>query len=281
MKIVRIAGRVAALAIAVLTGSAAAQDAPASSELRTVRVTLVDRQNPERRIEDASASLSLTYRSGRSETRLLTRVPGNEDAPMGDLRGLVGTGSYVELSWDGARGVPEAAPAQGSPAREILRRAHRGPAFIAAFPASRIGEIRSAVVSIRLGSRSWSSEEFPGPSSTVESKEAVLAGVERSFRGLQERVEQGAGYLSVRPALQRLTAQLGRLAPEGFLDETGTFELERQRGLALARALEDASSSADGGRVAALSLQGLPIVQRMKAFKPAAAPGVPTVDPQE
>ena len=267
---------VAALLAAVLPG-ARAQDARAD-----LRVYLLDRRvaaSP----ADTAASLTGRYRNGRGETLLLARVAGDHSSggsSVGMIRGLVGSPAFVEVFWNGDRGSA-AAPAAGDRARDTLRQAHQGPYFTALLPESRIGEIVSAWITVRRGDSSWTSEEFQQPSAATEPDAAVLAAVDRTLRTIQDRVTQGTTFMMLNPQAVLLTSELAKLAPTGFMDDSGVFENDRQGCLGLSRAMENSVAFGEWGRVATLSLQCQPRVRSMESFRPEPAhPEVPTLDHQ-
>src|SRR5689334_341154 len=99
----------ALILVAYSLPGARAQDARPSEGSGMVRVYVVDRRaGPMAGLQDAAASLTLRYRSGRGETILLVRAPGERppgDGAEGAIRGLIGSGEFVELFWNDV-GVP-------------------------------------------------------------------------------------------------------------------------------------------------------------------------------
>ncbi|HLY10289.1 MAG TPA: hypothetical protein VKW04_13360 [Planctomycetota bacterium] len=291
---------------ALFAGSGRAQEGSMDSQ-RTVSVYLIDRGNSALKLDDAAACLTIRRRSGTGATVLLARVSpeswtgGANGEDIGILRGLVGSPAVVELFWHGSSGrgpreedVPKpradapAPPRPGGPEpkqtqdpRDLIRRAHRGSRFVASLPASQLAEVTSAWVSIRLGSRSWTSEEFGGPSVPEQTEAAVLAEMERLLKTIRDRVNDGASFMNLRPPSVRLVGALAKLSPEGFWEPTGTFEGERQGCLALARSMEDACSRGDWGRMSTLSLQCEPRVRNLASLrKEPERLEVPTLDPR-
>jgi hypothetical protein len=281
------------LLVAYSRPGARAQDARPSDASGTVRVYVVDRRaGPMAGLQDTAASLTLRYRTGRGETVLLARAPGERppgEGTEGMIRGLIGSGEFVELFWsDGRVPSPSAAPEErhegGHPlpaARDVLRRAHRGPCFAASIPASHLADVTSAWVTVRRGSVSWSSEEFQGPSAPVESDEALLSAVDRTLHSLEDRVNEGASFMMLHPQAVILVAELAKLAPAGFHDDRGDFERERQWCLGVARAIDNSVAYGDWGQVATLSQQCRPRVRAMESLRhEPERPTVPTLDHQ-
>jgi hypothetical protein len=293
----------ALLATALAPIGARAQDERVAEPSHLVRVYLVDRRDRLPMNGDVAASLTLRYRSGRGETILLPRIApeargsGESDAKIGALRGFVGSRGMAELFWrsdtssgSGAaapRTRPEASPpseaaksAAPSPdPRDVLRRAHQGPFFAASIPASKLSRVASAWVTLRRGDQTWTTEEFQGPSVPKPTDEESLAGVENRLNILRQRADAGTTFMMVRPQAQLLLRDLAALAPYGFLDGTGAFEDRRQSCLAIARAIDDACSAGDWGRLSRLTLECRPVVQGMKELHPAPPrPNVPTLD---
>lgn len=263
--------------LAVMLPGARAQDAKAD-----LRVYLLDRRvatSP----TDTAASLTVKYRNGRGETLLLARVTGDHpsgESSVGMIRGLVGSPAFVEVFWNGDQGSAGPASA-GDRARDTLRQAHQGPYFTALLPESRIGEIVSAWITVRRGASSWTSEEFQRPSAPAEPDGAVLGAVDRTLRTIQERVTQGTTFMMLNPQAVLVTSELAKLAPTGFMDDSGVFENDRQGCLGLSRAMENSVAFGEWGRVAMLSLQCQPRVRSMESFRlEPAHPEVPTLDHQ-
>src|SRR5581483_2860741 len=250
------------------------------------------RAGPMAGLEDAAASLTLRYRGGRGETVLLARAPGEGsrgEAAEGAIRGLIGSGDFVEIFWGDARArsgsaVPEERRGEGRllpPARDVLRRAHQGPCFVASIPDSRLGDVTSAWVTVRRGAVSWSSEEFQGPSAPHESDEALLSAVDRTLHSIQDRINEGASFMMLHPQAVILVAELAKLAPAGFRDDRGIFERERQWVLGMARAIDDSVAYGAWGQAAVLSQQCRPRVQSMESLlREPERPAVPTLDHQ-
>jgi hypothetical protein len=290
------------VAVALLACAYAAPGARAQEEQRPsagFRVYVIDRAAPGRSLEDVAVSLTVRYRTGRGETLLLSRVTedpgarGAGDAPAaGAIRGLVGSAEYVELYWTGRTGGeprPKSEAPRGErpsgralpPARDVLAKAHRGAFFTADFPGSRVIEAAAAWVTVRRGSESWTSEEFQGPSAPAEPEGATLAAVDRTLRTIEERSGVGATFMMLRPQVVLLIAELAKLAPAEFMDDSGAFGEERRRCLAYARAIENSCAYGDWGQVATLSLQCEPRVRAMESLRnEPARPEVPTLDHQ-
>lgn len=267
-----------------------AQDRRAG-ETRDIRVYVIDRAAPDRDIKDAVASLTLDRPSGPGRTFLLHRVAGPhgsaEPAP-GLLRGLPGTPYFVELNLGGAATEPAPEPPEGGnkepTAREILRRVHQGEFFTQKIPAELVSEPFTATITIRLGSLTFTSEEFQGPRSAQDGLEEAAARVGLSLTLLTERSEQLAGFMDLRPVVVELLRDLGRLAPAGFEDGSGVFERNRQWCLAQARAIEQACYEGNTARVAELSRRYGPTLDEMRTAlsrarqkEPPPEPEVPTV----
>ena len=153
------------------------------------------------------------------------------------------------------------------PAEEVLRRAHRAPSFAAAIPSSRISDIVSATVTVRLGSSTWTSEEFQGPAAPVASEESAVADLERALRTVQERAGNGASFMMLKPAVDHLIRALAKLAPAGFRDSSGAFEQDRQWCLAMARGIDEACDYGNWGQMQTLSLGCGPRVKRMQSLE--------------
>lgn len=86
---------------------ARAQEARPSEESGTIRVYVVDRRiGSMAGLQDAAASLTLRYRTGRGETVLLGRAVAERalgEGAEGAIRGLIGSGEFVELFWGDGR----------------------------------------------------------------------------------------------------------------------------------------------------------------------------------
>jgi hypothetical protein len=250
-------------------------------ETREVRIFLLDRTTPERALKDAAAVLTLVRKSGRGETYLFPRAgkeaaPAGADAAPGMIRGLVSTPYYVELDLSGAapparreeteKQPPEAGKGKDAPlpsAREILRRARKGTWFARTMPASAFSSPFTATVTIRLGSLTFTSEEFQGPGTGQDDPKEVAARVDRALETLRERTKEGVGFMDLRPLVVDLMRDLSKLAPAGFEDGSGVFEKDRQWCLALARGIEDACYRGDSGRIQELSQQCGPRLKEM------------------
>ena len=245
-------------------------------ETREVRIYLIDRAAPDRVFKDAVAVLTLERPSGRGRTFLLPRVdmvatPGENRSGPGLIRGLAGTPYFVELTagGDAAPAAPEKHEApkdKEMSAAEVLRRVHRGAYFARRIPAGLVSEPFTATVTIRMGDLTFTSEEFQGPRGSKDAPEEVAARVDRSLVGLTDRARRGAGFMDLRPAVVELTRDLSRLAPQGFEDTTGAFELNRQWCLAHARAIERACYDGNHEQIAELSLRCGPRLNEMTSF---------------
>jgi hypothetical protein len=280
------------LLVADTRPGARAQEARSSEGSGIVRVFVVDRRSgPMANLQDAAASLTLRYRTGRGETVLLRRTSGERppaEGAEGEIRGLIGSGDFVELFWSDGRTssgstAPEdrREPAPLPPARDVLRRAHHGPCFAASLPAARLSEVTSAWVTVRRGGVAWSSEEFQGPTAPVESDEALLSGVDRTLHTLQDRANDGATFMMLRPQAVILVTDLAKLAPAGFRDDRGEFEHQRQACLGAARAIDDSVAFGDWGLVSSLAQQCRPRVQAMESLRrEPERHDVPTLDHQ-
>jgi len=76
-----------------------------------------------------------------------------------------------------------------------------------------------------------------------------------------------------------LIRALAKLAPAGFRDSTGAFEMERQWCLAVARAIDNACAYGEWGQIQNLSQSCGPRVNRMQSMEAAPrAPEIPTID---
>lgn len=259
--------------------SASAQE-PKPEDLREVRVYLIDRRTPERVYKDAAAVLTLERPFGRSQTFLLPLVSKPAPAPAGAagmIRGLPGTPYFVELNLDphAAPGAPEKretervegkTPPGPLPGREVLRRVHQGATFAQKIPRSALSDPFTATVTIRLGSTTFTSEEFQKSQGSGDDPEAVAARIERSLETLQARAREQAGFMDLRPIVVDLIRELSRLAPAGFEDGSGRIELDRQWCLAHARAIERASYDGDTSQVLDLSLKCGPRLREMQSI---------------
>jgi hypothetical protein len=246
-----------------------------AEETREIRVYLIDRASPDRVYKDAAAVLTLERPSGRGGTFLLPRVdmvatPGERPTGPGLLRGLPGTPYFVELN---VGDTPPPAPEKYEPpkekemsAGEVLRRVHRGAYFARRIPASLVSEPFTATVTIRLGELTFTSEEFQGPRTAQDAPEEVASRVDRSLEVLADRARRAAGFMDLRPAAVELTRDLSKLAPQGFEDASGTFELNRQWCLSHARAIERACYETNHEQIVSLSQRCGPRFSEMNAF---------------
>lgn len=280
--------------VALLAGTAFASPGQDKTETREVRIYVLDRTKPDRDFKDAAAVLTLELPSGRSRTFLLPRVakgtptPG-EDRANGMIRGLTGTPYFVELQ----TGEPAPAARQDEPAekrkeegampsgQDVVRRVHnQGAYFVHRIPADLLTGTYTATITIRMGSITFSSEEFQGQKTAVALDE-IATRVDQSLASLKTKAEEQAGFMDLKPAVTKLKRELYQLAPAGFEDGTGAFELDRQWCLALARAIDDACDRGEGGRVLELSQQCGPRLKNMQSMlvrtkkEPEPSPEVP------
>jgi hypothetical protein len=72
--------------------------------------------------------------------------------------------------------------------------------------------------------------------------------------------------MEMKPAVTQLKRRLAQLAPAGFEDASGRFELDRQWCVSLARKIDDACDEGDDGQVLALSQQCGPRLKQMQSF---------------
>jgi len=248
------------------------------TETREVRIYLLDRAKPDRDLKDAVAVLMIEQPNGRGKTFLLPRVakgtptPGEDRAP-GMIRGLSGTSYFVELQTGEAAEAggrpeqPEEKKASAAPSgREVLERVHRhGVYFAQAIPASLVSGNFTATVTIRLANVTFSSEEFQGPRA-AGSLDEVAARVDQSLTTLKTKAEEMAGFMDLKPASGKLKRELSQLAPAGFEDGSGAFELDRQWCLALARHIDDACDKGDDARIRELSQECGPRLKAMQSM---------------
>jgi hypothetical protein len=236
-------------------------------ETREVRVYLIDRTRPDREFKDAVAVLTLERPSGRGRTFLMPRTAKHEAPPAaGLIRGLTGTPYFVELNLGDAAPEPAAnGEKQETPAGGILRRVHQGAFFAQKVPAALVSEAFTATITIRMGDLTFTTEEFQGPRSPKDAPDQAMERIERSLAVLKERAEEQAGFMDLRPSVVDLLRDLSRLAPAGFEDVTGAFELDRQWCIAQARAIEKACYSGDTGWISELTLTSGPRVRQMKS----------------
>ena len=260
----------------ISTGSVLRAQERKEEETREVRVYLIDRIAPDRVYKDAVAVLTLERPSGRGRTFLLPRVdmvatPGEKPSGPGIIRGLPGTPYFVELNV-GDTAPPAAEKHEEEPkgkeasSGEILRRVHHGAYFAKRIPANLVSEPFTATVTIRMGDLTFTSEEFQGPRTAKDAPEEVAARVDRSLEALTDRARQAAGFMDLRPAVVELTRDLSKLAPQGFEDSTGAFELNRQWCLAHARAIERACYDGNHEQIAELSMKCGPRLNEMTSF---------------
>ena len=272
-------------------------------ETREVRIYLLDRTSPDRVHKDAAAVLTLERASGRGETFLIPRAakdatPADPGAP-GLIRGLVSTPYYVELNLGDAAPAPRReeaktpeAPApekaEGAPlsAEEVLRRSRKGTWFSRRLPASAFAEPFTATVTLRLGTLSFTTEQFQGPRSAHDTPQEVAGRVDRTLETLRERAKESPGFMELKPVVDELTRELSKLAPAGFMDGSGEIERDRQWCLALARSMENASVQGDAERIRELSVQAGPrmkdihaLLARTKEKAPEPVPTTPETPP--
>jgi hypothetical protein len=243
-------------------------------ETREVRVYLIDRASPDRVYKDAVAVLTIERPSGRGRTFLLPRVdlvatPGEKPAGPGLIRGLMGTPYFVELNVGdtapAAREKEEEPKDKEVSSGEILRRVHHGACFTKKIPAGLVTEPFTATVTIRLGDLTFTSEEFQGPRTAKDAPREVAARVDRLLAGLTDRARSGASFMDLRPAVVELTRDLSKLAPQGFEDGSGAFELNRQWCLSQARAIERACYDGNHEQIVELSQKCGPRLSEMTA----------------
>jgi hypothetical protein len=284
----------------------ARQDTPAE-ETREVRIFMLDRTKPERVTKDAAAVLTLSHRSGRGKTILIPRSPKEAPAPPegaapGMIRTLISTPYFIELDLgDEASAPPRPAArpappeeaekkADGAPApltaQEVLRGARKGTWFSRRVPASSFSEPFTATVTIRLGTLSFTSEEFQGPKSSQDTAEQAAARVDQSLVALRERAQESGHFMDLKPAAEDLIRNLSKLAPAGFEDVSGEFEQHRQWCLGLARNIDDYVDRGNSARVQDLSRQCEPrmkeihsLLEQMKHREPVPTPGAEETPP--
>jgi len=282
----------AALLLLTAGIASADQDKP---ETREVRIYVLDRAVADRNFKDAAAMLTLEQPSGRSKTFLLPRVAKgtptpDEDRATGMIRGLTGTPYFVELQTGEAaaparaeeptekeKGKDGAAPS----GQDVLRRVHRqGVYFVHKIPADLLAGSFAATVTVRMGSLTFTSEEFQGPKAAVALDE-VATRVDQSLASLKTKAEEQAGFMDLKPTVTKLRRELAQLAPAGFEDATGAFEVDRQWCLALARTIDDACDRGQEARVLELSRQCGPRLKNMQSMlartkkEPEPAPEIP------
>lgn len=283
----------AALLLAGL-GSVLAADQD-KTETREVRIYLLDRAKPDRDLKDAVAVLTIEQSTGRGRTFLLplvakgTPTPGEDRAP-GMIRGLAGTSYFIELQTgepvESARTEETEEKKESAAAlsgKEVLHRVHRhGVYFAQKIPATLVSGSFTATVTIRLANVTFSSEEFQGPRANG-SPEEVASRVDQSLAALKTKAEETAGFMDLKPAAARLKRELSQLAPAGFEDGSGAFELDRQWCLTMARHIDDACDKGDEARVLELSQQCGPRLKSMQTMlarsrkEAPETPEVPTV----
>jgi hypothetical protein len=254
------------------------------SETREVRIYLLDRTAPDRDYKDAAAVLTIERpTTGKGRTFLFPRVakgiptPG-EDRATGMIRCLPGTPYFVELqTGEGAPAAkPEAAPEkekvkgkEGAPlsGTEVLKRVHaRGAYFVQKVPADLLTGTYTATITLRVGSQTYTSEEFQGPRPENVTLDDVAAKVDQSLAGLKTKAEEQTGFMDLKPAVTQLRRELAQLAPAGFEDGTGAFELDRQWCLTLARNIDEACDRGNTARVLELSQQCGPRLKNMQTM---------------
>jgi hypothetical protein len=284
-----------ALLALLLSGSPPALQNNPAEETREVRIFLLDRTTPDRVLKDAAAVLTLERSSGRGDTFLFPRAPKDaapaDAAAPGMIRGLVSTPYYVELNLGEAAPAPRReeatappAKAEGAPAplpaEEVLRRSRKGTWFVRKLPASAFAEPFTATVTLRLGTLSFTSEQFQGPRSGHDTPRDVAARVDRALETLRDRAKDSAAFMDLKPTVDELTRELSKLAPAGFEDASGEVERGRQWCLALTRAMENACYQGDAERIRELSAQFGPRMKdlhaRLEPAKEKAPEPVPT-----
>ena len=269
-------------ALALVAGVAFAQeDKP---ETREVRIYLLDRTVPERDYKDAAAVLTIERPStGKGRTFLLPRVakgtptPG-EDRATGMIRCLPGTPYFVELQTGEAAPAAEKADKVEAPAdkkkegaplsgTEVLKRVHaKGAYFVQKIPADALTGTYTATITLRMGNLTYTSEEFQGPRPEKVSMDDVAGKVDQSLAGLKTKAEEETGFMDLKPAVTQLRRELSQLAPAGFEDGTGAFELDRQWCLTLARNIDEACDRGNTARVLELSQQCGPRLKNMQTM---------------
>jgi hypothetical protein len=282
------------------------QDTP-GEETREVRIYILDRTMPERSVKDAAAVLTLSRKSGRGQTILFPRAlkeapPLPEGAAPGMIRSLISSPYFIELDLGDAATAPcvqdsekRAAPAEEEEAgdaaaplssQEVLRRARKGTWFSRKLPASAFSEPFTATVTIRIGTLSFSSEEFQGPRSAHETPEDAAARIDQSLQNLQDRAKDSGRFMDLKPVSDELIRDLSKLAPAGFEDVSGEIERQRQWCLALARAIEDSCYSGNTARIQELCQQSGPrmkdvheLLANRRKGEPVPTPAAPETPP--
>lgn len=250
------------------------------TETREVRIYLLDRAAPDRDYKDAAAVLTIERpATGKGRTFLFPRVakgtptPGEERA-TGMIRCLPGTPYFVELqTGEAAPAAKPEAPAEkgkeGAPlsGAEVLKRVHaRGAYFVQKIPTDLLTGTYTATVTMRVGSMTTTSEEFQGPRPENVTLDDVAAKVDQSLAGLKTKAEEQTGFMDLKPAVTQLRRELAQLAPAGFEDGTGAFELDRQWCLSLARNIDEACDRGNTARIVELSQQCGPRLKNMQAM---------------
>jgi len=300
-------------ALAILVAAAVSEARPvvqdtSGEESREVRIFVLDRTTPDRSFKDAAAVLTLSRKSGRGQTILIPRALKEAAAPPegaapGMIRSLISSPYFVEMDLGDAataprrdpQAKPEAPPeadrkADGAPAplssEEVLRRARKGTWFTRRLPASAFSEPFTATVTIRVGTMTFTSEEFQGPRSAHDTAENAAARVDQSLATLRDRAKEFAGFMDLKPTADELIRDLSKLAPAGFEDSSGEFEQHRQWCLALARAIDDATYTGNTGRIQDLSEQCGPrmkeihgLLAQKRKGEPVPTPGTPETPP--
>lgn len=275
-----------AIAWTLLLASAAstlpAQDRKEPEEAREVRIYLIDRVRPERDFKDAAASVTIEHPSRRGRTILFpwvakgTPAPGEKLGP-GMIRGLPTSPYFVELNFgEAAAALPDAVekkpagpaePPKEPSGREILRRVHhKGGCFVQKVPVDLLRPSFTATVTIRLGNLTFTSEEFQAPPPENGAPEKIAERVEKRLDDLLTRAGGESSFMDLRPAAVELMRELARLAPAGFEDGSGAFEIHRQWCLSRARAIEQACYDGDAERIVELGRQVRPRLKEMESI---------------
>lgn len=262
-----------ATAWTLLLASAASTLPAQEPETREVRIYLIDRASPDRDFKDAVASVTLEPPSRRGRTFLFPRIARGATAPVGPgmIRGLQASPYFVELNFgEVAAPVPAdegAPPAEKDSGREILRRVHdKGACFAQKIPVDLLRPPFIATITIRLGNATFTSEEFQAPPPRNGASEKIVDRVEKVLEDLKTRAGETSSFMELRPAVVQLQRELAHLAPAGFEDATGAFEIHRQWCLARARAIERACTDGDSDRIVELSRQCGPRLKEMQSI---------------
>jgi hypothetical protein len=267
-------------AVALLLSGLASADQD-KAETREVRIYVLDRTVPDRDYKDAAAVLTIDRpATGKGRTFLCPRVakgtptPG-EDRATGMIRSLPGTPYFVELQTGEAaprarqEDQPQKAKKEGAPpsGAEVLKGVHtKGVYFAQKVPADLLTGTYTATVTIRIGNLTYTSEEFQGPGSETVALDDVAAKVDQSLTSLKTKAEEQSGFMDLKPAVTQLRRELAQLAPAGFEDGTGAFELDRQWCLSLARNIDEACDRGNTARVLELSQQCGPRLKNMQTM---------------